>query len=223
MISYDIADILARCIILFLAITVHEFSHGMAAYKLGDPTAKYEGRLTLNPLSHMDPIGAVCMVLFRFGWAKPVPINPMYFRDRKRDTAITAAAGPLSNILMAFAAALLLAPFIVFVKPDFNNVITYFIEKLLYECAYLNISFAAFNLIPLLFLLQPRLFPLLFLFSISLPAYLSALLYNRLFKTIEEKIEEKNGGEKAAEAEEDEEEKIFHDHLDEDIIAKENK
>ena len=120
----------------------------MAAYKLGDPTAKYEGRLTLNPLSHMDPIGAVCMVLFRFGWAKPVPINPMYFRDRKRDTAITAAAGPLSNILMAFISAVLIAPFMILIKPNFSNVITYFIEKLLYECAYLNIYFAAFNLIP---------------------------------------------------------------------------
>lgn len=148
LISYGIADILARFIILFLAITVHEFAHGMAAYKLGDPTAKYEGRLTLNPLSHMDPIGAVCMVLFRFGWAKPVPINPMYFRDRKRDTAITAAAGPLSNILMAFISAVLIAPFMILIKPNFSNVITYFIEKLLYECAYLNIYFAAFNLIP---------------------------------------------------------------------------
>ena len=72
-----IQEYLARLIVLFTAITVHECAHGYVAYKLGDPTAKYSGRLTLNPIAHLDPVGAVCMVFFGFGWAKPVPINPM--------------------------------------------------------------------------------------------------------------------------------------------------
>ena len=94
-------------LVSLLALTVHEFSHGFAAYKLGDPTAKYMGRLTLNPMKHLDPIGALCMVVFRFGWAKPVPINPNYFKKPKRDFAITALAGPLSNILFSFLSAFL--------------------------------------------------------------------------------------------------------------------
>ena len=100
-------DYALTALVALLALTVHEFSHGYAAYKLGDPTAKYQGRLTLNPLRHLDPIGAVCMILFRFGWAKPVPINPNYFKKRKRDFAITALAGPLSNLIFSFVAAFL--------------------------------------------------------------------------------------------------------------------
>ena len=88
---------LQRFIVMFTAITVHECAHGFVAYKLGDPTAKNCGRLTLNPLSHLDPIGAICMVLVGFGWAKPVPINPMYFKNRKRDTALVSLAGPAAN------------------------------------------------------------------------------------------------------------------------------
>lgn len=146
--SYSFSAILARFIVLFFAITVHEFSHGYAAYKLGDPTAKYSGRLSLNPLAHLDPIGALCMLLFRFGWAKPVPINPMYFRNRKRDTAITALAGPVANILLALISVILLAPLIVFVFPNHSNFITEFLYRLLIECIGVNMSFAAFNLIP---------------------------------------------------------------------------
>ena len=129
--SYSFSAILARFIVLFFAITVHEFSHGYTAYKLGDPTAKYSGRLSLNPLAHLDPIGALCMLLFRFGWAKPVPINPMYFRNRKRDTAITALAGPVANILLALISVILLAPLIVFVLPNHSNFITEFLYRLL--------------------------------------------------------------------------------------------
>ncbi|MBE6656197.1 MAG: site-2 protease family protein [Ruminococcaceae bacterium] len=89
---------------VLLVIMLHELAHGIVAYKLGDPTAKRMGRLTLNPLKHLDPIGAVCMVLFHFGWAKPVPVDTRYFRNPKRDMALTALAGPLSNILFAFLA-----------------------------------------------------------------------------------------------------------------------
>lgn len=141
-------EYLARFFVLFTAITVHEFAHGMAAYKLGDPTAKYDGRLTLNPLAHLDPMGALCMVFFKFGWAKPVPINPMYFSDRKRGSAITAAAGPLANIVLAFLVTPLIALFYVLVLPYSQNILVLFVKTLLEQCAFVNISFAVFNLIP---------------------------------------------------------------------------
>ena len=87
-----------------ISLTVHEVSHGYAAYRCGDPTARNFGRLSLNPLKHLDPIGTLCMLLFGFGWAKPVPINTRYFRKPRRDTALTALAGPLSNIIISFIA-----------------------------------------------------------------------------------------------------------------------
>lgn len=89
---------------VLLVIMLHELAHGVASYKLGDPTAKRMGRLTLNPLKHLDPVGAICMVLFHFGWAKPVPVDMRYFRNPKRDMAITALAGPLCNLICAFLA-----------------------------------------------------------------------------------------------------------------------
>ena len=145
----SINEILARLIVLFTAITVHEYAHGFVAYKLGDPTAKYAGRLSFNPISHIDPIGALCMVLCGFGWAKPVPINPMYFKDRKRDSALVALAGPLSNIILAFISAVLAALFFAFVYLKFEgNVVTDFVLTLFIQLAQLNIGFAVFNLIP---------------------------------------------------------------------------
>ena len=95
---------------VLLSLSFHEFSHGYVAFKLGDPTAKQAGRLTLNPLAHIDPLGTLCMLIFRFGWAKPVPVNVMYFKDRKKGMAITAAAGPISNLLLAFLCLLLFVP-----------------------------------------------------------------------------------------------------------------
>ena len=90
-----------------LCITFHETCHGLVAYWLGDPTAKRAGRLTLNPLRHIDIGGLLMMALFRFGWAKPVPVDMRYFKHPKRDMALTAAAGPLSNVLLAYLAVLL--------------------------------------------------------------------------------------------------------------------
>ena len=87
---------------VLIVLTVHEFSHAYAAYKLGDPTARNMGRLTLNPLKHLDPIGALFMLFFHFGWAKPVPINARNFKDPKKGFAISALAGPLVNIILAF-------------------------------------------------------------------------------------------------------------------------
>ena len=90
-----------------LCITFHETCHGLAAYRLGDPTAKRAGRLTLNPLRHVDVSGLLMMALFRFGWAKPVPVDMRNFKHPKRDMALTALAGPLSNVVLAYLAVLL--------------------------------------------------------------------------------------------------------------------
>lgn len=131
---------------LLLAISVHEFAHGYAAYRLGDPTAKHQGRLTLNPLAHLDPIGAIMLLVFRFGWARPVPINPVYFKDRKRGTLIVSIAGPLSNFLMAWL-FYNLAQVVPRWMPTWSLHLTtrLFLEL---NVAY-NLGLAAFNLLPL--------------------------------------------------------------------------
>ncbi|MDO4563009.1 MAG: site-2 protease family protein [Clostridia bacterium] len=143
--NFNITELLQNFIVMFTAISVHEFAHGVTAYKLGDPTAKNAGRLTLNPLAHLDPIGALCMVVFRFGWARPVPVNMMYFRNRKRDMAIVAFAGPVANILMALLFMALYAPIHVFLP---GNAVKEFIAGLLSAGVSLNLCFAVFNLIP---------------------------------------------------------------------------
>ncbi|MFH1671122.1 MAG: site-2 protease family protein, partial [Patescibacteria group bacterium] len=81
-------------IAILIAISVHEWGHGFVAYKLGDPTAQMDGRLSLNPLAHLDPIGTLMFLIIGFGWAKPVPIDPRYFKNHKRDTTLVALAGP---------------------------------------------------------------------------------------------------------------------------------
>jgi len=91
---------------LVIVITIHEFSHAWTAFKLGDPTAKFEGRVSLNPLKHLDPIGTLMMFLVHIGWGKPVPVNPSYFKNRHRDEALTALAGPLSNLILAVLIAI---------------------------------------------------------------------------------------------------------------------
>ena len=126
---------------ILVASTIHEYAHGLAAFKLGDPTAKAEGRLTLNPLAHIDPIGALAMILFRFGWSKPVPINEYNFDRREFGTAITALAGPLSNILVVAICALINWIFTI----DLNTIGGTF----LLTFALINLALAFFNLIPI--------------------------------------------------------------------------
>ncbi len=98
--------VISACTAL-ICITIHEVSHGLAAYRLGDPTAKIMGRLSLNPISHIDPFGLLLMITAHVGWAKPVPIDPRYFKHPKRDMALTALAGPVSNFLLAWVFLLL--------------------------------------------------------------------------------------------------------------------
>ena len=110
----ELSDVLPRILLIIvcvlIALTFHECAHGFAANKLGDPTARNMGRLTLDPRKHLDPIGTLCMMLFGFGWAKPVPVHSRYFKKPRRDMAITAFAGPAANILLSFAALLFYQP-----------------------------------------------------------------------------------------------------------------
>ena len=155
--------------ILMLAFSVHETAHGYVALKLGDPTARNLGRLTLNPIKHIDPIGFICMMIFHVGWAKPVPIMTRHFRNPKRDMAITGAAGPLSNLSLALIFLVLLRVVMLFFTDAFyddtmrflvSNSSTVYKGSLSFTFASLlvyllelgviiNISLAIFNLIPI--------------------------------------------------------------------------
>ncbi|MGN1127790.1 MAG: site-2 protease family protein, partial [Candidatus Flemingiibacterium sp.] len=109
----SVVTILTSVVIVLIALTCHEAAHGFAAMKLGDQTAKRSGRLSLNPLAHLDPIGFLCMLLFGFGWARPVPVDARNFKKPKRDMALTALAGPIANLLLAFV---ILIPYALLVK-----------------------------------------------------------------------------------------------------------
>lgn len=148
--TYNVIEILQNFIVLFTAITVHEYAHGYVAYRLGDPTAKSMGRLTLNPLAHLDPLGALMMIFCRFGWAKAVPVNPYYFKDPKRGMVVVSLAGPLANLILAFAAFTLYPIILAFSLKTgiYSNSIIIFIIELFIACGSLNICFAVFNLIP---------------------------------------------------------------------------
>ena len=138
-------------IITLITLTVHEVSHGYAAYKLGDPTARNFGRLSLNPLKHLDPIGKVLMLLFGFGWAKPVPINTRYFKKPRRDMALSALAGPASNLIMSFFSCfflLLCAKFIPGTLGSFSGIVIQLLYSFLYYFFRLNLMLAVFNLLP---------------------------------------------------------------------------
>jgi Zn-dependent protease len=146
---------------LIFAITLHEVSHGYVANRLGDPTAKFMGRLTLNPIKHIDPIGTVIMPLILimlggviFGYAKPVPINPANFKDPKKGMAISSAAGPITNILLAILSSLILMLFILpalaMLQNNFINAILTPIALMLAFSVHINIFLAALNLIPIL-------------------------------------------------------------------------
>ncbi|MBQ4585560.1 MAG: site-2 protease family protein [Clostridia bacterium] len=139
--------------VVLIALTVHELCHGLCAYWLGDPTAKYAGRLTLNPLKHLDPIGAICLLLFRYGWAKPVPVNTRYFKRPRLYMALTSFAGPLSNLILAFVGAFfyVLSVYVGNFAPDegFLHIICLIWVNFSYYFVFLNISLAIFNLLPI--------------------------------------------------------------------------
>ena len=148
---------IGRIIALVVALSLHEFAHAFSAYQLGDTTAQRAGRLTLNPLAHLDPIGSLMMIFVGFGWAKPVPVNPSNLRGNKlRSMAITAAAGPLSNILQAFVFALPIRFGLVdfewgAISPSYlaPNSIVPSLGLVLSLLVWINLLLAIFNMIPL--------------------------------------------------------------------------
>lgn len=140
-----IAAILATLFVIFCILPVHEWAHAWAANRLGDPTAKSQGRMSLNPIVSFDPVGALFLLLFGFGWAKPVPIDSRYFRNRKRDTALTAFAGPLSNLIVAWIGALIYWGIVVGTR----GLLPVFVKFFFMAYIEINVSLAVFNLIPL--------------------------------------------------------------------------
>ncbi|SES70227.1 Zn-dependent protease (includes SpoIVFB) [Natronincola peptidivorans] len=127
---------------ILIGLTVHEFSHAYSAYLLGDSTAKHQGRLTLNPISHIDIAGFLMLIFFRFGWAKPVPINPNNFSNRKMGYFLVSIAGPLSNVLLAILLTLFLG---VTIKLQLSS----FIYNIVYFAIFINLVLAIFNLFPI--------------------------------------------------------------------------
>ncbi|MGI6108265.1 MAG: site-2 protease family protein [Eubacteriaceae bacterium] len=126
---------------IITAITFHEMAHGYAAEAMGDDTARLAGRLSMNPLRHLDPIGFLSMLIFHFGWAKPVPVNPMKFKDRRKGMILVALSGCLTNLLLGFISMAAM-----FATIGLNN--TYLMQILMYMTMY-NIMFGVFNLLPI--------------------------------------------------------------------------
>lgn len=145
-------SLISSAIVVFITMPIHEFAHGFAAEKLGDPTARYNGRLSLNPKAHLDPFGALMIFLMGVGWAKPVPIDSRYFARPKRDTAITAVAGPLANLLLAFV-SLFVGNAVYFGSLLTNSLVIKnildFVYMIFLYIAMINISLAVFNLVPI--------------------------------------------------------------------------
>ncbi len=138
---YTLLKYVSRLIVLFTAIPIHECAHAWASDKLGDSTAKYAGRMTLNPFAHFDLFGTLCLLLAGFGWAKPVPVDPRYFRDRKGGMALSALAGPASNLLLAYICT-------VIYKITAYTCAAQWVCILFYYIASVNIVLGIFNLLP---------------------------------------------------------------------------
>lgn len=169
-----ITDMLFAVIPALICITLHELSHGYVAYKLGDNTAKDAGRLTLNPIKHIDIFGLIMMVVFKFGWAKPVPVNMFNFKNPKRDMAITALAGPLSNIIIGSVFLFVFGIVYIPCMTSTSQLAEAVIETV-YVTAYLSFALAVFNIVPV-----PPLDGSKVLFSLlSDKAYLKLMYFER--------------------------------------------
>lgn len=148
-----IARVIVVAIMLLVGFPVHEFAHALAAYRLGDGTAKLFGRLTLNPIAHFDPLGGLLLAVsfigagFGFGWAKPTPVNPSNLAGGRRGEALVAAAGPLSNLVLAAVVALPLR--YILGNPDLMVQIPFIVIQVLYLFVYINLVLMVFNLLPI--------------------------------------------------------------------------
>ncbi len=151
------SDFITQLIILapplLLGLTFHEFAHGYVAYRLGDPTAHSLGRLTLNPLKHLDPIGTIAFFFIKFGWAKPVPVNPRYFKNPARDMLWVALAGPLTNLGLAIASAIIVKIlwFFTAIIPHngFTTGIIVPLNGMLIASVWINLVLCVFNFLPI--------------------------------------------------------------------------
>jgi len=141
-------QILATLFVIFCILPLHEYAHGWMAERLGDHTARYAGRLTLNPLASLDPIGALFLLLFGFGWAKPVPVDTRNFKKPKRDMALTALAGPLSNLLASLVGAILYYV-LVLVLAAAGISTPLFVQAFFSAYITINVALAVFNLLPI--------------------------------------------------------------------------
>lgn len=145
---WNLEYIFSLVIAVILAMSIHEMAHGLVSYWLGDPTAKLQGRISLNPFAHVDWLGVLCLLLFHFGWAKPVPVDPSYYKDRKTGIIWTSFAGPVANFLLAFVCIFCLI-LILKLNPLFlYSNLGSLLESILSMTATLNIGFGLFNLIP---------------------------------------------------------------------------
>ena len=201
---YLIISLGAMAFVVFCTLPLHEFAHAFIAVKLGDDTPRLSGRLTINPMAHISPMGALMIFLFGFGYAKPVPVRMRHFKNPKRDMAIVALAGPLCNILQAFVYMIL---FCVITNINTTNMGIVYIAFFFYYAAQVNVSLGVFNLLPIPPLDGSRLatallpakyyfkimqyeryimiglFVLLFTGILSTPlSYLSGLLFNLIYK-----------------------------------------
>ncbi|MBQ4153667.1 MAG: site-2 protease family protein [Clostridia bacterium] len=144
-----ITYLLSTFVVIFIGSPIHEYAHAVTAVKLGDPTPKNMGRTRLNPIAHIDWVGALLILLFGFGYAKPVQVNIYNFRKPKRDMALVGIAGPLSNIIMAFVFYVVSSLLVTFIPTFFQTNLGYYVFLFLNYIIQINISLAVFNLIPI--------------------------------------------------------------------------
>lgn len=142
-------SIVFSLVAILIAMTFHEFAHAFASYKCGDPTAKLLGRMTLNPMKHVNPMGIILLLLFGFGWANPVIISARNFKNKRVGMVVTSAAGPLMNFVLSFIALLIYVVFGILALANDNNFIISNLSLLFYYISMYNMSFGIFNLIPL--------------------------------------------------------------------------
>ena len=145
MLGLDLPTLLFRAIALLVAVPIHEFAHAYVADRLGDSTPRGQGRLTLNPLAHLDPLGTLLIVLVGFGWAKPVQINPMNFQNWRRDSVMVAAAGPLANVTLLFVLGVPYKLGLLEFGPFGGTAVS----QLLLWAMWINAMLAVFNLLPI--------------------------------------------------------------------------
>ena len=144
-----VVSVLSRCFVVFCCLPIHELAHGWVANLLGDNTAKNQGRLTFNPLAHLNPIGTIMIFLFGIGYANPVPINLNNFKKPKQGMALTALAGPVSNVLLGFISVFICYAIQKFTGYQAEGSIGSAIAAFFYFAAYVNVTLAVFNLLPI--------------------------------------------------------------------------